>query len=499
MGIEFEGDAFISYAHLDNVGLVEGRRGWVANLQRALEVRVAQLLGEETEIWWDPELRGHDVFSETLREKLERVCALVSVVSPRYIKSGSTRQELEWFCDAADRQGGIQIRDKSRLFKVLKTPVPLEEQPAELQALLGYEFFKEVPGTGRFRELDEIFGPEAERDFWVKLDDLAYDLYALLKLLREPAAKDRPAGPTVYLAETTSDLRAERDAVRRALQQRGYTVLPVRAMPLSASEATENVREDLARCRLSVHMFGRKYGLVPEGGEMSLLEIQHELAIEQSSHGALSRLVWIPRGLTVDDERQERVIERLRMDQRVQDASDLLETSLEELQTVIDEWLTVEPKPSTGAGTAPPTSVTAQLYLVYDPRDASTIAPWADALFTEHFEVLHPTFEGGEAEIREYHDENLRTCDGVLILYGAANQIWVRRKLAEVQKSAGYGRTKAPPQLAVCLIPPDTPEKARFRTHLAPVIPQTGGFSLAPLRSFMEALRDRTRGSPDAG
>ena len=164
---------------------------------------------------------------------------------------------------------------------------------------------------------------------------------------------------------------------------------------------------------------------------------------------------------------------------------------------MIDKWLQGPPKASTPSMPAPG-SVTAQLYLVYDHRDVSAIAPWADALF-EHFEVVHPSFEGDEAEIREYHDENLRTCDGVLIFHGAANQIWLRRKLAEVQKIAGYGRVKAPPALAVCLIPPDTPEKARFRTRLAPIIVQTSGFSLAPLQPFIDALRDRTRGSPDAG
>jgi hypothetical protein len=136
-----------------------------------------------------------------------------------------------------------------------------------------------------------------------------------------------------------------------------------------------------------------------------------------------------------------------------------------------------------------------QLYLVYDQRDAPTVTPWADRLF-EHFEVIHPAFEGAEAEIREFHEENLQSCDGVLIFYGAANQVWLRRKLAEVQKSAGYGRTKGTPELAICLIPPDTPEKARFRTHLAPTIPQTGGFSFEPLRPYVEALTLRTRGSP---
>ena len=84
-----------------------------------------------------------------------------------------------------------------------------------------------------------------------------------------------------------------------------------------------------------------------------------------------------------------------------------------------------------------------------------------DLLFREQFEVLQPLFEGDEAEIREYHEENLRTCDGVLIFYGAANEMWLRRKLRELQKSAGYGRTKPPAGGGICLLPPDTPEKER--------------------------------------
>ena len=56
--MDFEGDAFISYAHLDNLELVEGRKGWVANFHRALEVRVAQLLGKSPHIWRDPKLVG---------------------------------------------------------------------------------------------------------------------------------------------------------------------------------------------------------------------------------------------------------------------------------------------------------------------------------------------------------------------------------------------------------------------------------------------------------
>src|SRR3954465_10448965 len=55
---DYDTDAFISSAHMDNVELVEGRRGWVANLHRALEVRVGQLLGKQPHIWRDPKLSG---------------------------------------------------------------------------------------------------------------------------------------------------------------------------------------------------------------------------------------------------------------------------------------------------------------------------------------------------------------------------------------------------------------------------------------------------------
>ena len=253
--MNYDGDAFISYAHLDNVELAEGHKGWVANLHRALEIRVGQLLGKHTEIWWDPKLQGNDVFAETLIERLRRVAALVAVVSPRYVRSEWGRRELAAFVQAAQQQGGLAVGDKSRLFKVLKTPVPLEEHPPELQPLLGYEFFRTDPATGKVRELNEIFGPEAERDFWLRLDDLAHDVCRLLEVLEDLAA-EAPRTPgrsdvVIFLAETTADLREPREAIRRDLEQHGYTVLPARPLPLSAAELEAAVRADLARCRMS--------------------------------------------------------------------------------------------------------------------------------------------------------------------------------------------------------------------------------------------------------
>jgi hypothetical protein len=486
----FEGDAFISYAHIDNVGLVEGQKGWVANLHRVLEVKVAQRLGRPSKIWRDPKLAGNDVLTDALAEQLRTSMALVSVLSPGYIRSEWCRKELEEFCKAVHDQGVVAPVDKARIFKVLKTPVPLHQLPEQLQSLLGYEFFKVDPETGRVRELDEIFGDDAERDFFLKLDDLVHDLCELIEEgsgSGSGAEAPAPAKGTVFLAETTSDLRDERDAIRRDLQQHGYLVLPARALSLlSAPEVASAIRDDLSRCRLSVHLIGRNFSLVPEGGVESLQEVQNDVAIERGHQpGLFSRLVWIPRNLKVADDRQQQVLERLRMDQRLQDNSDLLETSFEDLRTAIFSALEGKPKPP-----PPRVSTSIQIYLLYDSRDVDAAAPWADFLFKD-FEVIQPVFTGDEADLRQYHEENLRSCDGVLILYGAGNEPWLRRKLAELQKSAGYGRTKAMPEVAICLIPPQTPEKARFRTHRALVIPQWDGLSPEPLRPFVDALKTK--------
>jgi hypothetical protein len=498
----FEADAFISYAHLDNIELIEGRKGWVANLYRALDVRVAQLLGKDAHIWWDPKLQGNDYFADTLGERLQRVAALVAVVSPRYVKSEWGRKELALFCEAAHRQVGVRVRDKSRIFKVLKTPVALEEHPPELEALLGYEFFKIDQETGKVRELDEIFGPDAQRDFWLKLDDLAHDLCATLKLLHEEgvAEPQREPSTTVYLAATTGELKDDWLAIKRDLEQHGYAVLPDRPLPLHHAQAIEQVRADLNRCQMSVHLVGSTYSLVPEGGRESLIELQHELAVQRSAKGQFVRLIWIPPGLKVDDDRQDRVIQSLRMDPRTRGNADLLETPLEDLRTVITSWLDREPgtdtKPPAAAGSDAP-----QLYLLYDRRDQPAVLPWADYLFRERFEVLHPLFEGDESDIREYHEENLRACAGALIFYGSANEAWLRRKLRELKKSVGYGRSTSP-VVAVGMIGDKTPEKERFRTHEAMLIPLWGGLSPDLLQPFMERVRQENApaardGAPD--
>lgn len=469
----------------------------MSQLHRALEVRVGQLMGKNPSIWRDQKLQGIDYFDQTIIERLQRAGVLVSVLTPRYIRSDWCYRELKEFYKMSALSGRARDENKARIFKVLKTPVPIADHPVELQPLLGYEFFKVDPQTGKAREWDQAFGPEVQRtlDFWTKLDDLAQDLCALLRELEsgeEATSATRTVSDkgTVYLAETSFDMKDRRDEVRRDLQAHGYRVLPDISLPLNAPELEMYLEQALAQCRLSVHLIGKNYGVVPEGSEQSISVLQFESAIQRKHNGGFSSLVWIPLELDVEDARQSKFIDSLRSDTRIQDGADLLETPFEGLNTQIHELLE-PPKPPPPKPPRPisikPDDAHISIYLICDQRDVKNVSPVMDALL-ERYEVFLSAFEGDEEAVRKDHEANLRDCDGVLIYYGAADELWLRCKQRELLKCSGLGRVRPLRATAIVVAPPKTPQKDRLRTHEALVIHLSDPFAPACLAPFIDEL-----------
>jgi len=490
----YDNDIFISYAHLDNQPLIKDTEGWVSQFHRAVEIRVDQLLGKKSSVWRDPKLQGNDFFDDTIVQQMPSVAVLVSVFSPRYVQSTSCTRELNQFCKASEKVGGLRYGDKMRIFKVLKTPVPNEEHPEPVRDCLGYEFYKVDSVTGRVRELNQIFGGDAEREFWIKLDDLAQDLCALLKSIEQDSTGNSNAGNgegenTVFLADCSFDVREKYEDVRRDLLGHHCRVLPNRPLPLNVEELRPILKEMLNQCSLSVHVVGSSYGIIPEGTDKSIVELQNEAAMEREELGNFTRLVWIPPGINVDDPRQRQFIESLRTNPGTQKGADLLETPLEDLNTQIHNKLAPEPAVRVEPMKAHKASEVRLVYLMCDARDEKSVTPVADYLFEHGCDVVLPAFDGDEAQVRADNEESLRSADGVLIYYGAPNELWLRGKLREWRKSAAFGRTKPLKATAVFVAPPNSQRQGSMRMHEARVIRQVDRFSESLLDPFLADLR----------
>jgi hypothetical protein len=484
----FEHDFLISYAHIDNEALIAGDQGWVSELHRLLEIRVGQVRGQKPKIWRDQKLQGNDIFADTILERLPRIAALVSVVSPRYVQSEWCNRELKEFYRIAERTGGARIGDKARIFKVVKTPVSMERLPEEVQPMLGYDFFV-YDAAGRPRELSQDYGKE--RTFLTKLDDLAFDIAQLLDLIDSDTASAAPvaAKGTIFLAETSFELREEREAIKRDLVRNGYEVLPDRALPLVGPDLDAIVRAQLERSKVSIHLVGVNYGIVPEGSRISIVERQQGLASEAAQKSELSSIIWLRPGLETDDERQRTFVDNLQTNSDVHATAELLEVPLEELKAFIYRKLTPPPVVTVKAAAAPAVQDHPRLYLLCDQLDLTAAQPLEDHLFSEGFEVVLPFFDEDETQARLEHEENLRSSDVILLYYGAGDELWLRRKLRELQKSAALAREGPLLARGIYVGGPASPQKDRFRTHEAMLIHEpAGGFDPSVLAPLLDAI-----------
>jgi hypothetical protein len=344
--------------------------------------------------------------------------------------------------------------------------------------LLGYEFFEFDANSGRVRE----FGGDQDRNYFLHIDDLAHDIAASMGAVSSVAAPVSAA--SVYLAETSSDMRAERDTIRKDLLEHGYRVLPDAPLRLETGALQEAVREQLMRCRMSVHLTGRHYGVVPEGDDRSVVELQFDLAGERaSSDSSFRRIVWKPAGLEASTDRQRVFVARLESQAMTMANLDLLEVSLEDLKRMVSSQLQAAAAPPPAAAPA----AGALVYVIFDRRDADGARDICDYMFEHGLEVATPLWEGDPAEIRSYHEDSLASCDAALIYYGETSEAWVRTQIHSFMKSRA-GRSK-PLTAAVVMGPPQSGAKARFRTHsVGFVLDATTQPAVEVLKPFVDAI-----------
>ena len=408
----FEQNLFISYAHIDDQPLNQGEKGWITRFHETLKAILSMRLGGEAKIWRDEKLQGNDVFSDEIVEQFRRSAALMSIVTPRYLHSDWCTREAREFCKAAEQTGGLVIHNKSRVFKVIKTPVAdqdAETLPTHMKELLGFEFFTVKEGAPL--EFDPGYGPEYAQLYKQKIAVLAYNIAQLLETLQKegntsgkdnkkgPGEQQAPSKPAVYLAECSYDRKPHRELLEGELKRLGYPVLPDRRLPVDELEYIAAVQSLLARCALSIHLVGEKYGAVPDGPtDRSASMIQNELAVARCRGGGLRRVIWLPRGTGSEDDRQRKFIEALHHGRASSVRRGPHRGDIEELRAAVHDTLEEDRTARTGptgerrhrGGSASDGQSTKLVYFICDEKDHKASGPLRKLCKHLGFEVALP-------------------------------------------------------------------------------------------------------------
>ena len=464
---------FISYAHIDNLPLSPEQQGWISRFHHTFSVFLSQRLGLQAEIWRDQKLQGNDVFGDEIVKQFRDTTLFVSILSPRYVRSLWCKREVAEFCDHAMANGGLTLDNKSRLLKVVKTPVEREHGdefglPAVVQGILGYEFYVQDE-QGCF-DLDPDFGEIYKQKYLRKICLLANNASQLLRRFEsKPTAADpapsRPSRPStparktvVFLASCSFDQRDQRELIEADLRSHGFRVLPEEHLPIDDEQAhSDALAPLLEQASLSIHLIGSHYGAVPDGpSHHSVVEIQNTIAAERSARDGFKRLIWLPDGLSSVQPNQMRFLQALASDAQAQRGADLLRGSLEELRTVLHSTLDLmeNPRspqnvevadPRSAAGLASPDG--SLIYLICVEQDRRQTMPLRKWLKDQGYKVTLPAFAGDAAALRETHERLLRDCRAALIFYGTGDEAWHRSVSLDLLRALVYrdGRPLPPP------------------------------------------------------
>ena len=500
-------DILISCSQLDNQPVAGKDEGWISRFQRNLKIRLEQLTGDRMNVSFCEMPPGSDEVDETVLNAIPDAPTMVAVVSPPFAKSdacidGTTRYWSEMLENSST---GNMAKS---LFKVVKTPVKdedLQPQVAKIfQQLLSYDFFDQDPETNRVREFDESYGEAAAQRYYEMIYDLAYEIADAVKKARQSdtagSGSISQLRKSIYLAEATSDLRDERENLRREFLEQGHLVYPDRSLPNELEELESTVQGYLAECDVIVQLIGGRYGFTPEGASESVIVIQNRLARAEAESRQTPRFLWLSPSSEAEDDRQQKFIESLRQEPATSHGVEMVRESIENFKELLEQRWQAElsqKQQAVASDGAATTGETTGVYLIFEERDEALAEPIEDFLYEQGVEVMLPEFQGDEHEIDSLHLQHLTDCDGVIVLYGSSSKAWVDIKVRELTKALGYRNGRPIEKAAVLIAPPVDRRKERFRSLTAEVFsPDGDSLDASILTGFCQELKDLSSSAP---
>jgi hypothetical protein len=139
------------------------------------------------------------------------------------------------------------------------------------------------------------------------------------------------------------------------------------------------------------------------------------------------------------------------------------------------------------AQTAKPRGANVAVFVNADRDDLDLARQLSELLAQQGVECYWPIIEGSPERVRQDLEENLKACDGLVLIYGASEPSWVRDQLRQGRKILSQ-RDRALAALAIYLGPP--PQKTELAVALPELITLDGRAGVLPqmLHQFVERL-----------
>lgn len=378
-------------------------------------------------------------YQDNKKVQIENADAVLTLISEKYT-------EVEQL-DAFTKELTEKV-EKSKIFKILLSDIPKNNQPVELQALVNYYFYFFDSDENRIIDFFEL--PEKNNTlFNTKIINLAYDIYHLYNKQNQQIEPDPLKN--VYLALTGADQFNNRELIKRELKNKGFNVLPEELQLDDVENLEKNILDAISKSNLSIHILSEDNHDLP-GKSKSLIEIQNSLSIDHynklsqfnigQKDTLFSRIIWLPPDLHITDEAQQIWLDNFIQSAESQVGAELIETPIETLKTIIDEKLGKKESTTTQMLKGAVTSSN-KTYVLFEYKNKDNVDTVLETLKKLQQNPIITPFDKNYLAVIDKHRQNLVEADHILLLYINDNPEWLTSKVMDIRKSPGFGRRKS--------------------------------------------------------
>jgi len=453
---------------LDNQQTFSGEVGWVSEFKKSLEMRLSQLIGMKPKILLTNSKEFEGVENQNMENiDYSKVAVFIPILSRFYLKTESNLIQLDEFCKVRNENKPIAHGGIPFVFKVLKNPSNKSIHPITIHHNNEYQFFSKNKEDDTIMEWSPSLSNQTEKMFWSKIDDIAIDIFEYFKsighFIENKKEINYQNGINIYLAESSGDTVNYRNIFKRQLADNGHQVFPKKPLSTQMPVVYSEIVQNLSQTVLSIHILGSDYGLVPEGSNRSLVELQNDVADEVLSKKGGNRIIWIPENVIPTDERQKILIEDIHISMKGIGTAELVVGDIEVCKSLIEDAITRIENNKLNNSTDGITNIgNSTIYLIYDVYDRAQISNLVNYLKLLNIDVVTSTDGADETEIRSKHIANLKNCDAVMIYYGNGSELWLKTRLLDLLRIPAYGRKKSGPFKSIVCASPRSDDKYNF-------------------------------------
>ena len=428
------GNIFLYYHDHDNNSHVHEQLGWIDAFCNFLSIMVKQLGGDDVKYE-----RVSDIsFAKNLPDNY-----FIIIISSKILLDSSEAQEF--FKDVKEAVDAKKILE-DKIIKVQKHFFQKDKEPEYLKHFKDHAFYK-AHGIGESgTEYKDFVSSQEEKTFWMKLADLAYELFSYSEA--HIGGHLDISKYKVFLAETNARSENYRNNIKRDLKSMGLGILPASSFSDKSSDFILKVDENIKESSFAIHIIGGSLGEKIQGTKHSKEEIQSKISenhanffVKTQEGQIYKRFFWFDKVGMLQNSEVHNYYKELSHLAEEQVSTEIVVSSWEEFKSLIYQYVSFEltaPKNDKSESKA----ISNLIYFMYDKVDEAEALKLIKYLRKQGNSVITSNFEGDILAVRQIHLEGLKRFDTAMVFAKSANMRWVNMKVLDIMKSPGFGREK---------------------------------------------------------